>query len=144
MPFAQNAVNGNRSRSSLGQRNRWKTTELAETSCGATIVPMISKGSDKHRMTRSCTNAWLAPRRKVEQRSKVIISIGLDGIKNICLYVVIAILAKRRYLRSCGHHRSGSAQRNASADLAMLTPAKHILIGAGTPGMRATVLRRKT
>jgi hypothetical protein len=60
------------------------------------------------------------------------------------LYVVNAMLAKRRYLRSCGHHRSGSVTRNASAVLAMLTLAKHILIGMDTPGMRATVLRGRT
>jgi hypothetical protein len=60
------------------------------------------------------------------------------------LYVVNAMLAKRRYLTSCGHHRSGSVTRNVNADLAMLTLAKHIHIGMGTPGMRATVLQGKT
>ena len=117
---------------------------IAEASCGATIVPIIRKGRDKHRATRSCTNAWLAPRRKVEQRSKQVTLIGIDAINNICLYVVNAMLAKRRYLRSCDHHRSGSVTRNVNADLAMLTLAKHIHIGMGTPGMRATVLRGKT
>jgi hypothetical protein len=29
---------------------------------------------------------------------------------------VIAMLAKRRYLRSCGHHRSGNVTRNARSD----------------------------
>jgi hypothetical protein len=103
----------------------------------------MSKGRDKHRATRSCTNAWLAPRRKVEQRSKEVTLIDIDAINNICLYVVNAMLAKRRYLRSCGHHRFGSVTRNVNADLAMSSLAKHIHIGMGTPGMRATVLRGK-
>ena len=103
MSNAQNAGNGNKSRSSLGQRYRWNTTMIAETSCGATIVPIIWKGRDKHRATKSCTNVWLAPRRKVEQRSKKNTLISIDGKNNICLYVVIAMLAKRRYFWSCGH-----------------------------------------
>jgi len=144
MSNAQNAGNGNKSRSSLGQRSRWTTTKLAETSCGATIVPIIWKGRDKHRGTRSCTNAWLAPRRKAEQRSKKVTLIRIDAINNICLYAVNAMLARRRYLTSCGHHRSGSVTRNVNADLVMSTLAKHIHIGMGTPGMRTTALRGKT
>ena len=100
----------------------------------------MRQGRDKHRATKSCTNVWLAPRRKVEQRSNKNTLIRIDGKNNICLYVVIAMLAKRRYLRSCGHHRSGSA----SAVLVMLTLAKHILIGMDTPGMHASVLRGRT
>jgi hypothetical protein len=69
--------------------------------------------------------------------------ISIDGKNNICLYVVIAMRAKRRYLRSCGHQWSGSVTRNVNADLAMSTPAKHIHIGMDTLGMRATVLRGK-